>query len=96
MLTHTSVCRRSPTWSAAAWCTAIRPAEAFWIDALGEFALPYEAVATADAPDEMVLSFFGSTHAAAADLAGWDRPTLECRYPQGPDWWLNRTPRPTA
>jgi hypothetical protein len=74
----------------------IRPAEAFWLDALGEFALPYDAVAAADDPDEVLLSFFESTHEAAADLAGWSRTTLECAHPEGPDWWRNRPSRPSA
>jgi hypothetical protein len=47
--------------------------------AFGEFLLPYAAVRTADAPDEMLLQFFDSTYAAAADLARWDREALERR-----------------
>jgi hypothetical protein len=69
----------------------IQPAEAFWLDDLGEFALPYAVVASADDPDAMLLSFFESTHAAAADLAQWDRDNLECSYPEGPSWWEHRT-----
>ena len=37
-----------------------------------------------------LLSFFESTHAAAADLAEWDRDLLECADPEGPDWWRDR------
>ena len=69
----------------------VEPAEAIWLDALGEFALAYSDVATAADPDQMLLSFFDSTHVAAASLAGWDRPALECDHPEGPDWWHNRT-----
>jgi hypothetical protein len=57
--------------------SSVRPEAAFWLADLGEFALPYEAVRTADSPDEAVDAFFESTHAAAADLAGWDRERLE-------------------
>ncbi len=49
---------------------------------LGEFVLPYEAVRTADDPDELLLSFLQATYEAAADLAAWDRAALE-RPPSG-------------
>ncbi|MDJ0953029.1 MAG: DUF5996 family protein [Acidimicrobiia bacterium] len=68
----------------------VEPAEAFWLDDLGEFVLPYAAVATADDADARLLSFFETTHSAAADLAQWDRLALECADPHGPDWWHNR------
>ena len=68
----------------------VQPAEAFWLEELGEFALPYAAAIAADDPDAVLASFFESTHAAAAELAGWDRKMLECKRPEGPDWWRNR------
>ena len=55
----------------------ILPAEARYDPAMREFLLPYEGVRTASDPDEKVRSFFRSTYDAAADLAGWDRSTLE-------------------
>ncbi len=69
---------------------SVSPGDAFWLEALGEFVLPYEAVRRADQPDDTLLAFLESTHAAAADLAGWDRDRLECADPLGPDWWHNR------
>ncbi len=66
------------------------PSDAFWLDALGEFALPYGDVAAVEDPDQRLLSFFESAHVAAAELAGWNRPLLECNYPEGPDWWRHR------
>jgi hypothetical protein len=57
--------------------SSVLPDDAFWLADLGEFALPYEAVRTADSPDEALHAFFASTHAAAANLAGWDREHLE-------------------
>ena len=45
---------------------------------LGEFILPYEAMRTADAPDQVLLAFLQSTYVAAADLGNWDRAALEC------------------
>ena len=55
----------------------MKPAAAFWLAELGEFALPYEAVRTSDSPDDALDAFFESTHAAAADLSRWDRKHLE-------------------
>ncbi len=56
----------------------VQPAEARFDAALGEFLLPYEAVRTAPDPDAALLAFLQSTYDAAADLAHWDRPALEC------------------
>jgi hypothetical protein len=55
----------------------ILPENAAWNASLHEFVLPYEAVRTAPNRDAAVLDFFSSTYAAAADLAGWDRASLE-------------------
>ncbi len=55
----------------------VEPDKAFWLADLGEFVLPYEAVRTSDSPDKALEAFFQSTYAAAADLASWDRETLE-------------------
>jgi len=60
----------------------IAPATARWDPALGEFLLGYDEVRTAPDPDAALLQFLQSTYAAAADLAGWDRPALECQ--EGP------------
>ncbi|MFW6059773.1 MAG: DUF5996 family protein [Phycisphaeraceae bacterium] len=57
---------------------SIRPAEAFYHEALGEFLLPYEAVRQADDPDAVLLAFLQSTYEAAADLGHWPRSDLEC------------------
>lgn len=68
----------------------VEPAEAFWLEQLGEFALPYDEVRKAADPDAYLASFLESTHAAAAELAGWDRAALECESPRGPNWWRQR------
>ncbi|HEX9964576.1 MAG TPA: DUF5996 family protein [Allosphingosinicella sp.] len=65
----------SPEGFAAA---GARPEAARFDSALGEFVLPYEAVRTADNPDPALLAFLESTYVAAAELARWDRPGLEC------------------
>lgn len=70
--------------------SVVEPASATWLEALGEFVLPYDAVRSDADPDRALSSFLESTHAAAADLAGWDRSSLECHAPLGPDWWANR------
>jgi hypothetical protein len=58
----------------------VLPEEAYYHPDLHEFILPYEAVRTAAAPDEKLLSFFHSAYAAAAELGNWDRTALEHRY----------------
>jgi Family of unknown function (DUF5996) len=55
----------------------VQPAAAYFHQALGEFILPYEAVRTADDPDQTLLSFLQTTYEAAAVLAAWDRRALE-------------------
>lgn len=57
--------------------TKVRPPEAVFGEALGEFLLPYEAVRTAADPDAMLLEFLQSTYEAAARSAHWDRAALE-------------------
>jgi hypothetical protein len=55
----------------------VQPPAAYYHRELGEFILPYDAVRQADAPDEMIHAFIGSTYARAADLARWDRDALD-------------------
>jgi len=55
----------------------VRPAAAFYHQALREFVLPYDAVRTADSPDAALLEFLQSTYDAAATLGRWDRAALE-------------------
>jgi hypothetical protein len=58
--------------------TKVRPAAAFFNEALGEFILPYDAVRTASDPDQALLEFLQSTYDAAANAGKWDREALEC------------------
>ena len=58
--------------------TRVRPDAAFFSEPLGEFILPYDAVRTADDPDQALLAFLQSTYEAAAVAAQWDRNALEC------------------
>jgi hypothetical protein len=56
----------------------VSPREAFYSNDLHEFILPYEAVRKSTSPDDMLLGFLQSTYEAAANLADWDRKSLEC------------------
>ena len=56
---------------------AVQPAGARYESAMGEFILPYEVVRSSASPDDTLLEFLQSTYAAAADLPGWDRATLD-------------------
>ncbi|HEY4231209.1 MAG TPA: DUF5996 family protein [Thermoanaerobaculia bacterium] len=56
---------------------AVRPAAAFYSNDLKEFLLPYDAVRTAESPDDALLEFLQSTYEAAANAAAWDRAALE-------------------
>ena len=55
----------------------VEPNAAYYDETLGEFLLPYAAVRSALDPDAELMSFFQSTYVAAAELAGWDRASLE-------------------
>jgi uncharacterized protein DUF5996 len=55
----------------------VKPAGAFYSDDLREFILPYDVVRESDSPDDTLLVFLQTTYDAAADLAGWDRASLE-------------------
>ena len=73
---------------------AIRPADAFFDDRLGEFLLPYDSVRNATDSDAAVIEFLQSTYEAGANLGGWDRLALEpaelpLRPPRRP-WSLGR------
>ena len=56
---------------------AVEPDAAYYLEEMGEYVLPYDAVRTADDPDGALLAFLQSTYDAAADLADWDRDALE-------------------
>jgi Family of unknown function (DUF5996) len=55
----------------------VRPEQAFYSPQMRLFILRYDDVRGAADPDAALLAFFRSTHAAAADLAKWDRRALE-------------------
>jgi hypothetical protein len=55
----------------------IKPVSAFYSTDLREFILPYEEVRNAQSPEDILLDFLQTTYEAAADLAKWDRASLE-------------------
>jgi len=57
-----------------------RPDVAYYRREMGEFVLPYEAVRTAENPDETLMAFLQSTYEAAANLGKWDRQALEAKW----------------
>ncbi|HEX5324226.1 MAG TPA: DUF5996 family protein [Capsulimonadaceae bacterium] len=56
---------------------AVRPAEASFNEAMGEFLLAYEGARTSADPDKAILDFAQSTYEAAAICGKWDRAALE-------------------
>lgn len=64
----------------------VRPEAARYDETLREFVLPYAAVRTAADPDRTVADFLHATYAAAADLAAWDRASLEMPADRDPPW----------
>lgn len=58
----------------------VQPAAASYHPQLGEFILPYDAVRRSSDPAHALLEFFDQSYEAGAELAQWDRVTLE-RYP---------------
>jgi hypothetical protein len=55
----------------------IKPREAFYSTDLKEFILAYDVVRQSNSPDDTLLEFLQTTYEAAADLAAWDRGSLE-------------------
>jgi hypothetical protein len=56
---------------------SIQPGTAFYSSELREFILPYDVVRQSDSPEATLLEFLQTTYDAAADLAKWDRNSLE-------------------
>jgi hypothetical protein len=50
----------------------IGPLHAGWVEAMGEWLMPYEAVRTSDDPRAMLLEFLTSVYGVAVSNAGWD------------------------
>jgi hypothetical protein len=55
----------------------VKPDAAFYSTDLREFILPYDVVRQSPSPDRMLLDFLQATYEAAANLANWDRGSIE-------------------
>ena len=55
----------------------VKPDAAFYSTDLREFILPYDVVRQSTSPDETLLDFLQTTYEGAANLANWDRMSLE-------------------
>jgi hypothetical protein len=64
-------------WPPGLEAAKLEPAAAFYSKDLAEFLLPYDAIRSLPDPSEPLLAFLTSTYDAAANLAGWERATLE-------------------
>ncbi len=56
----------------------VSPAQARYVDSIGEFVLPYDAVRRAGDPEAELMSFLETTYRAAADLGDWQCGELDC------------------
>jgi hypothetical protein len=56
----------------------IAPSHAGWVEAMGEWMMPYEAVRSCDDPRKAIRDFLDSVYSAATTLGGWD--ALALRY----------------
>jgi len=55
----------------------VKPDAAFYSRDFREFILPYDVVRQSESPDNTLLDFLQTTYEAAANLAKWDRASLE-------------------
>jgi hypothetical protein len=55
----------------------IRPREAFYSQEMSEFLFMYDEMRKADSPDAALMDFLQSTYEAGANLAKWERASLE-------------------
>jgi hypothetical protein len=55
----------------------IKPPQTFYSTDMKEFFLLYDHVRTADSPEQALMDFCQTTYEAGANLAGWDRTSLE-------------------
>jgi len=60
---------------------AIEPPEASWVEEMGMWALPYDAVRQSPDPRRTLLDFLESIYRLALDLGGWDRSAHEYERP---------------
>lgn len=78
----------------------VEPDDAFWLDGLGEFVLPYEVVASAPDPDATLLSFVRRSsrhrHHRAPESGRDPADALDARFLLGRRRRVRATTRPTS
>jgi hypothetical protein len=62
----------------------VEPEHAGWVEAVGEWMLPYESVRTCDDPRQAILDFLGSVYRVAVTQGGWDADAHEYVRPMPP------------
>jgi hypothetical protein len=62
----------------------IEPEHAGWVEAMGEWMMPYQAVCTCPDPRQAVLDFLRSVYRVACTQAGWDAESFEYAPPAPP------------
>jgi len=62
----------------------IGPEHAGWVEAMGEWMMPYEAVRTCDDPAAAIREFLGSVYDFATTQAGWSASDLAYTRPPAP------------
>jgi hypothetical protein len=60
----------------------IEPAAAGWVEAMGEWVLPYDEVRASMDPAAVVSEFLRSAYRAAVDLGGWDEKAQRYERPK--------------
>ena len=59
----------------------IEPRHANWVEGMGEWLLPYEAVRTSENPRQAIMDFLQSVYRVALTLGGWDAASFEYALP---------------
>ncbi len=63
----------------------IEPAKAGWVEAMGEWLLPYDEVRKSDDPGVVLLGFLNSVYRVAVSIGGWDAKDHTYQPPPRPD-----------
>ena len=63
---------------------AVSPDSAAWVEAMGEWILPYEGLRTQDDPRRALLDFLASVRRVAFTNAGWDERMHSYQLPSPP------------
>ena len=63
---------------------SIEPGYASWVEEMGEWLMPYEAVRTCADPRRAILDFLGAAYRVATTLGDWDAEAHEYARPPAP------------